>query len=63
MKITRNQLRQIIKEELKRTLIKEELVSGWDSKTVEDKVDMLYSIISLKPHSWWSSELEKERAS
>ena len=57
MKITRRQLRQIIKEELTKTCITEgELVSGWKGNTVEEKVDMLYRIMSLKPWEWWSGE-------
>ena len=55
MRITRKQLRQIIKEEIK--LVRSHLHEEKSPKQLMDKLEMIaYHIVSNDPHSDWSAE-------
>ncbi len=53
MKITRRQLRQIIRESVSRLNESSTFISGWDTMSIEDKVDQLARIMEF-----WQEDIE-----
>jgi|OM-RGC.v1.035769228 hypothetical protein len=53
MKVTRGRLRQIIKEEFSRLNESSTFISGWDTMSIEDKVDQLARIMEF-----WQEDIE-----